>query len=326
MHCPKISVVTPSFNQGKYLEKTILSVLEQNYPNLEYIIIDGGSTDNSVEIIKKYEKHLHYWVSEKDRGQSHAINKGFPHATGELFAWLNSDDYYAPGALHAVADLYRHYPDAGAFVGAGEMTDGTSTSVREPFAVTVDALYGWIDRYFMQPSCFFTKRAWEVCGPLSEELTFAMDLDLWLKIASKFDFACTDGVLSTSLVHTSAKTTAFAAKSIVEAAMVIIHHGGETQIKPRMEGFLQTLYEKEQRIIEYNDMVIRCQEENNGLKKTLNGCYEQIDQYKQQMHGCEQRINQLDHEINSLINSASWKVTSPLRKAGTLLQSFKNKK
>lgn len=117
---PKISIVTPSFNQGKYLEKTILSVLEQDYPNLEYIIIDGGSTDNSVEIIKKYEKHLAYWVSEPDRGQSHAINKGFGHATGEILGWLNSDDYYAPGAPQAIAEAFLANPDVGAIVGAGE--------------------------------------------------------------------------------------------------------------------------------------------------------------------------------------------------------------
>ena len=105
---PKISTVTPSFNQGKFLEKTILSVLEQGYPNLEYIIIDGGSSDESVDIIKKYADRLNYWVSEADRGQSHAINKGFERATGEIFGWLNSDDWYHPGALQAVDDCVEN--------------------------------------------------------------------------------------------------------------------------------------------------------------------------------------------------------------------------
>ena len=94
MYNPKISIVTPSFNQGQFLEETILSVLEQEYPNLEYIIIDGGSSDNSLNIIKQYEKKLSYWVSEPDNGQTHAINKGFSHATGEIFMWLNSDDIF----------------------------------------------------------------------------------------------------------------------------------------------------------------------------------------------------------------------------------------
>ena len=106
MNYPKISIVTPSFNQGIFLEATIQSVLNQNYPNLEYIVIDGGSTDNSVKIIKKYEKYLSYWVSESDRGQSHAINKGFTISTGEIMGWLNSDDLYTSGALNHVANVF----------------------------------------------------------------------------------------------------------------------------------------------------------------------------------------------------------------------------
>ena len=102
---PRISIVTPSYNQGQFIEETIRSVLLQGYPNLEYIIIDGGSTDNSVEIIKKYSPWLTYWVSERDRGQSHAINKGFEHASGDILGWLNSDDMLAMGSLRRVAEI-----------------------------------------------------------------------------------------------------------------------------------------------------------------------------------------------------------------------------
>lgn len=106
-NCQRISIITPSFNQGEYIEETIRSVLLQEYPNLEYIVIDGGSTDNTVPIITKYERWLSYWVSEKDRGQTHAINKGFRRATGEILAWLNSDDVYAPGALSYVSEKFN---------------------------------------------------------------------------------------------------------------------------------------------------------------------------------------------------------------------------
>src|SRR3954447_1857975 len=107
MSLPRITIVTPSFNQGRYLEQTICSVLDQKYPNLEYIICDGGSTDESVSVIKKYEKHLTYWCSEKDRGQSHAINKGFDRATGDIYAYINSDDYFEPGTFDRVAEAYQ---------------------------------------------------------------------------------------------------------------------------------------------------------------------------------------------------------------------------
>src|SRR6202521_5828217 len=112
---PRISVVTPSFNQGPYLERTICSVLDQNYPKLEYIIMDGGSTDESVEVIKRYERHLTYWVSEPDAGQSNAINKGLARTTGTIRTWLNSDDYYLPETFETIAEAAEAHPESGAF-------------------------------------------------------------------------------------------------------------------------------------------------------------------------------------------------------------------
>jgi len=127
---PKISVVTPSYNQAEFLERTILSVLNQNYPNLEYIIIDGGSTDGSVEIIKKYEKYLAYWVSEKDRGQAHALNKGFEKSTGDLIGWQNSDDIYLPGAFFKVAEAYKKKPNYDVYFGSVYFVDRDDKIIR----------------------------------------------------------------------------------------------------------------------------------------------------------------------------------------------------
>ena len=182
---PRITVVTPSFNQGQFIEETIRSVLLQGYPNVEYIIIDGGSTDNTVEVIKRYESWITYWVSEKDLGQCHAINKGIARATGDIFAWLCSDDVYALGALHRVAENLVNKKSA--------MVVGTSVITRGP-----DTLEGTLDRRqpsfadmaynvktFPQPSTFWTRDLWETAGPLREDLYFVMDYDLWLRMVPR---------------------------------------------------------------------------------------------------------------------------------------------
>ncbi len=235
---PKISIVTPSYNQGQFLEKTIQSVLSQQYPNLEYIIIDGGSTDTSVEIIKHYEGHLSYWVSEPDNGQSSAINKGFCKATGGLLGWLNSDDYLLPGALATIATMYQENPTAGAFVGGGEYVDvkGKVLLCKEPAEVSLESLYDWLDIFhFMQPSCFFTREAWERAGGLDESVHIAMDVDLWLKIARHFSFKSTDTLLSRSMIHNNAKTTAYRYHSEIDTVFTIARHGGEAQARCHIE-------------------------------------------------------------------------------------------
>ena len=203
---PRISVVTPSFNQGPFLERTIRSVLDEHYPGLEYIVIDGGSTDGSVEIIKRYERHLAYWVSEPDAGQSNAINKGLNRATGTILTWLNSDDYYTPGALEIVATAAVAHPEAGAYVGAGDIVDASGAVIHHHVpssVISLETMYQWIrGEFFMQPSCFFRDTAWRAVAPIDESIHIAFDLDLWMRMAKAGQtFVPIDRLLSKSLAQ-----------------------------------------------------------------------------------------------------------------------------
>src|SRR6185369_86427 len=310
---PRISIVTPSYNQGKYLEKTILSVLDQGYPNLEYIIIDGGSTDESVEIIKKYQDRLAYWVREPDRGQSHAINKGFERATGEIYGWLNSDDWYHPGALQAVVEAFAANPEAGAVVGAGELLNETGYSlIMESYEISVESLYDWVDKFFMQPSCFFKCETWHKCGPLKENIHFAMDLDLWFRIAHEFRFAKIEFLISSSLVHKDAKTKASAASSIVDAASVIMSHGGEETAKKRLGMYVDEL-------LLTRPLVPQLKQQLEERGRQVEERDRQLAERDRQIAECDRQIAERDRWIDALHNSYSWKITKPLRKIFTLI-------
>jgi glycosyltransferase involved in cell wall biosynthesis len=183
---PKLTVVTPSYNQGEFLERTILSVLNQNYPNLEYIIIDGGSQDNSLEIIKKYEKYLDYWHSSPDRGQSDAINKGFQMSSGEILAWLNSDDTYLPGAFSRIVDLFINNRDVDMLYGRCNIIDRNNAIIGEakvmPFNLN-DYAYG----FFMIPqqAAFWKRKLFFDVGMLNTSNYTCMDYELWLNMARK---------------------------------------------------------------------------------------------------------------------------------------------
>ena len=179
---PKITVVTPSYNQAEYLSDTIESVIKQEYPLLEYIIIDGGSTDGSVEIIKHYERHLTYWVSEPDRGQSHAINKGLCRATGDIVCWLNSDDLLLPGALQKVGRAFAQHADLDIVTGYTVRADRELHLLFNHF---VPVQTRWLAQhgvlYMDQPSTFWKRELLPTFGGLDETLHMAMDLDLWLR-------------------------------------------------------------------------------------------------------------------------------------------------
>lgn len=183
MPLPRISVVTPSFNQGPYLEATIRSVLDQGYPNLEYLIADGGSTDQSVEIVRKYEKHLAWWCSEKDRGQSHAINKGFEHATGELYCYINSDDTLAPGSLAAAAQAYQSgHEFITGWVVLLEPDGGEWPQT--PFGREHNTEW-FLSNPLCQQATYWAGRFTRELGPFREDLHYCFDYEFWMRIVFK---------------------------------------------------------------------------------------------------------------------------------------------
>jgi glycosyltransferase involved in cell wall biosynthesis len=181
---PFVTIVTPSYNQAPFLEATIRSVLEQDYSHIEYIIIDGGSTDGSLEIIKKYADRLAFWSSEKDRGQTDAINKGFARATGEVLAWINSDDTYEPGTVREAVDEMQAHPEMGMIYGDANFIDDHGRVIGRFPAAQTDYLRlrrGYV--HIPQQATFFRRDLWQQVGPLDPSFFFAMDYDLWVRIA-----------------------------------------------------------------------------------------------------------------------------------------------
>lgn len=183
----RFSIIIPNLNGGQYIEQAILSVLEQNYPNFEIIVMDGGSTDSSVEIIKKYESHLAYWESTPDRGQAHAINKGLEKATGDLFDWLNSDDIIAPDTFWKVANAFDQNPDA--YVVCGKMTHFGENDFRKPVRMRAfpeiekSILFGSMSG----PSMYFRLDKFKEVGPLEKRLHFCFDLEFWCRFLERYD-------------------------------------------------------------------------------------------------------------------------------------------
>lgn len=206
---PKISVVTASYNQGKFLERTILSVLNQQYPNLEFIIVDGGSTDESLAIIKKYEKHLAYWVSEKDSGQANAINRGFKKATGDLLCFQNSDDLFCENSFNLVANAFKNNPEVDVFYGDMLMIDAEDKVLEvlktNNFDIKAQVLEGM--QVFNQ-SMYFKKKLGEKHGFIEEKLKFVIDYENTLRYAiNGAKFKKVEKLLGAFRKHEDAKTS-----------------------------------------------------------------------------------------------------------------------
>jgi len=229
---PKISVITPSYNQGIYIEETIQSVLNQNYPNLEYIIIDGGSNDSTLEVIKKYESKIDFWVSEKDKGQADAINRGFAMATGDILCWLNSDDYFFPETLNYVASKLN--------INKNEILFGEVDHIFEPGKEIKHSnvqnkyknynleLYD----YIIQPGSFWTKKVWKVTGSLSDNLHFVFDWEWFLRAKkNNTEFKYSNKVMSMYRVHDAHKTSNGGEKRQKEIEYILKKYSGDKILK-----------------------------------------------------------------------------------------------
>jgi glycosyltransferase involved in cell wall biosynthesis len=225
---PLVSIVTPSFNQAPYLEETIRSVLEQDYPYIEYIVVDGGSTDGSVSIIQKYAGKLAWWVSEIDKGQTDAINKGFGRANGQILAWINSDDTYEPRAVSTAVKYLQEHPEVGMVYADCNFIDEQGRVIGKFGAAQTDykrLRQGYV--HIPQQTMFFRAELWHAVGPLDPSFYFAMDYDLWVRIASRAAIKYLPWQTWANFrIHTSGKTIAADERCWPEMLRVHYRDGG----------------------------------------------------------------------------------------------------
>ena len=227
-----VSIVTPSYNQAPFLEEAIRSVLTQDYEHIEYIIVDGGSSDGSFEIIQKYEKQLAWWVSESDHGQTDAINKGFMRASGDILAWINSDDSYLPGAVSEAVAFLQNHPGVGLVYGDANYIDREGNVIgRFPSRQTdLQRLRrGYV--HIPQQTTFFRADLWRKVGPLDPSFNFAMDYDLWVRLAKITTLKYENRLWANFRLHGDAKTLAADDQCWPEMMRVHLREGG-TYISP----------------------------------------------------------------------------------------------
>ncbi|MFZ1041236.1 MAG: glycosyltransferase family 2 protein [Anaerolineales bacterium] len=230
-----VSIVTPSFNQSAYLEQTILSVLEQDYPDIEHIVIDGASTDGSVEIIKKYSPRLAYWISEKDSGQADAINKGMRHTKGDIVAWLNSDDYYLPGTINSAVAAFESNPQAVMVYGNMLAVNQTGQTINQLHyrQLTLEDLLCF--QIIGQPAVFMRRTAFEKAGGLDLSFHFMLDHQLWIKLAAQGPIVHMDQTWAAARYHPLAKNRAQAPGFAREAFRVLDWAKTQSDLAPILQ-------------------------------------------------------------------------------------------
>lgn len=232
---PLVSIVTPSFNQARYLEAAMASVLGQDHPRLEYIVIDGGSQDGSLEIIERHAGRLAHWTSEPDRGQGEAINKGLQRARGEIVAWLNSDDLYMQGAVSAAVQALARHPEAGMVYADGLMVDAQGRLLDRHRYRGYSVLDLLCFDVLLQPTVFMRREALEQAGLLREPYHLILDHDLWVRLAARGPIVHVPGFWAAERTHAEAKTIALAAGFVSEAETLLRWARGDPLLAPLVE-------------------------------------------------------------------------------------------
>jgi glycosyltransferase involved in cell wall biosynthesis len=230
-----VSIITPSYNQSAYLEQTILSVLDQDHSHIEYMVIDGASTDHSVEIIKKYADKLAWWVSEKDHGQADAINKGFARASGEIIAWLNSDDYYLPGAVSAAVKVMNENPDAALVYGDMLAVDEHGRTFNTLHYKPLDLQDLLCFQIIGQPAVFMRRSALQKTNGLNPSFHFLLDHLLWIEIAQHGKILHASQTWAAARYHAEAKNRAKAAEFGREAFRILETIAQDAPLAPLLE-------------------------------------------------------------------------------------------
>lgn len=227
---PRISIVTPSLNQDRFIERTIRSVLNQEYPDLEYIVVDGGSSDETVNLLKQFGNKIQ-WISEKDRGQSHAINKGLARCTGDICGFLNADDLYEAGALRRVGGYFSEHPEGVWMTGRCRIIDSDDREIRRPITAYKNfwlrlGSYRVLNvlNYISQPATFWRRRLMDEEGFFREDLFYGMDYDFWLRIGKKHPLGTIPRYLASFRVHASSKTGATAFRQFDELWEIVKCH------------------------------------------------------------------------------------------------------
>jgi glycosyltransferase involved in cell wall biosynthesis len=250
----KISIVIPTLNQGNTIEDTILSIINQNYPYYEIIIMDGGSNDATLDVINRYRPYLAHVTSAPDKGQSQAINRGFQRATGDIFAWLNSDDFYLPGALSKVANAFSD-PSVEFLVGAGDVISMEHDFLRfiPERILNREALIDWKnDRWIMQQSCFWRSALWTKVGGVDESLTLLMDYDLWFKFSTSCIPATLDQKLGVMRYYPEVKTVKFRRKTNQELAYIYAKYALFDELKELVSSLVERNSELEAQLWTFN--------------------------------------------------------------------------